>query len=170
MKTDALTPVEQTAPANETIALKRILVPVDFSESSRKALQYALAFATQFNAEVTLLHVVPNVVAESRIAFDMPELQRSLLTEARQKLDEELKAFSGRPVKCAVTVVRGVPYHEIVEVAKKSNIDLIVLGTHGRTGLKHLVMGSTAERVVRHANCPVLVVREREHEFITANA
>jgi universal stress protein A len=62
--------------------------------------------------------------------------------------------------------LKGVPYHEIVQAGQQFKADLIVLGTHGRTGLQHVFMGSTAERVVRHAACPVLVVREREHEFI----
>lgn len=151
---------------SEAIGLKRILVPVDFSESSRKALQYALAFAKLFNAEIALVHVVPNVSAESRLAFDMPELQRSLLQEGQDKLDDEIKPYAGGSVKLTASVLKGVPFHEIVQAGQQLKADLIVLGTHGRTGLRHVFMGSTAERVVRHATCPVMVVREREHEFI----
>ncbi len=161
---------EKRAAGGEVIGLKRILVPMDFSESSRKALQYALAFAKLFNSEIALVHVVPNVSAESRLAFDMPELQRSLMKEGQEKLDAEAKLYAGGPVKITVSVLKGVPFHEIVQAGQKFNVDLIVLGTHGRTGLRHVLMGSTAERVVQHATCPVLVVREREHEFIPSKS
>lgn len=147
------------------IQVKRILVPIDFSGCSRKALQYALTFGEQFRAELTVVHVVPNISAESRLAFDMPELQRALVQEGQEKLQAELESCSAAATVMKPSIKRGVPFQVIVELAQQLKVDLIVIGTHGRTGLKHVFMGSTAERVVRHAPCPVLVVREREHEF-----
>jgi len=163
-------PASRSAEASSPvpIALKSILVPVDFSESARKALQYALAFARLFKAEITLLHVAPELAEESRVTFSMPELQQELLQDAAQNLAKEIERAATPEVSLKPVVKKGTPYYEIVEAAREMNADLIVIGTHGRTGLKHVFMGSTAERVVRHAPCPVLVVREREHEFVTA--
>ncbi len=148
------------------MALKGILVPTDFSESARKALKYAIAFASQFQAEITLLHVVPDVMDETRLIIAMPELQNDLLKEGRENLDREIAAWGGQSIKLKPCVKRGVPYNEIVDAARQMHSDLILIGTHGRTGLKHVLLGSTTERVIRHAECPVLVVREREHEFV----
>ena len=166
---------EQFLPGSVTAAaqpspfeLKKVLVPVDFSPCSRKALQYALAFARQFRARLTLLHVVPaNYFIGSEfgpIDFPLPE------KELRQGTERELAAVAAREVGTAAlveTVVRqGQPVQEIVRFAGEADIDLIILSTHGRTGLKHVLMGSVAENVVRYAPCPVLVVREFEHEFL----
>jgi nucleotide-binding universal stress UspA family protein len=148
--------------------LKQVLVPFDFSPCSRKALQYALAFAKHFQARLTLLHVIPtNYFIGSEfgpIDFPLPE------KELRQGSERELAAVAAREVGTATpvqTVVRqGQPVQEIVRFAGEAEIDLIILSTHGHTGLKHVLMGSVAENVVRYASCPVLVVREFEHEFL----
>jgi universal stress protein A len=150
------------------LTLKSILVPMDFSDSARKALQYALAFARLFKVEITLLHIAPELAEDSRVTFAMPELQQEILQEAADNLCKEIERAGMPEVKVSPVVKKGTPFHEIVETARQMNADLIVIGTHGRTGLKHVFMGSTAERVVRHAPCPVLVVREREHEFVGA--
>jgi nucleotide-binding universal stress UspA family protein len=157
---------EQPSPA---FKVKRLLVPVDFSDCSNKALQYALPFARQFGASLTLLYVIqPYVPVPETMAVDwdlistrMREGGQAELDKLRQTLDPDIKAE---------TVLRiGSPEVEIVNAAKELNIDLIILSTHGRTGLGHVFLGSTTERVVRHAGCPVLVVREREHEFVEAD-
>jgi universal stress protein A len=150
------------------LALKRILLPVDFSESSRKAMHYAISFARQFNAEVLLLHVIEAALPPppQTVAFDSIALNASLREEAARHLSRWRKEIvSQASVKA---VVRDGPnaYHEIVSAASENNVDLIILGTHGRTGVAHWFIGSTAERVVRHAPCPVLVVREHEHDFV----
>jgi len=140
-----------------TFNLKRVLVPVDFSDCSKKALQYAIPLARQFDAELTLLHVV-----EPYQAF-CPEIPlcEGPSTEAARI------AFDGLVIETPFKAVvrEGEPHTQIVAAAKEMAIDLIVLSTHGRTGLAHVFLGSTAEKVVRHAGCPVLIVREREHEF-----
>lgn len=149
------------------LRLHRILVPIDFSECSRKALQYAASFARQFQAELMLLHVVELPVVTGLPAEPMlPEM------EAPEDTAAELGAWAKQSgVAGAKAVVStGPAYAEIVDTADEGNVDLIVIGTHGRRGLAHLLMGSTAEKVMREAPCPVLVVREREHDFLAGAA
>ena len=151
----------KAAAALPVFTLKKILVPIDFSESSRKALRYAIPFARQFGAEVTLLHVVqpyPPVPEMAPVDVDMI-----------QDAEQELKAFQPeleKAVDSHLLVRVGTPHLAIIEAAKNLEIDLIILSTHGRTGLAHVLLGSTAEKVVRHATCPILVVREDEREFV----
>ena len=151
------------------IALKRILVPIDFSPLSKKALQYALRFAEQFRAGLTLLHVIePDVPS----AFDGLMIAPPInLNGDQTKCANRLKVLASSMAIRATnyvqsTVRTGLAAYEIVEAAKEFEVDLIVIATHGYTGWKHFAIGSTAERVVRAAPCPVLVVREREHEFV----
>jgi nucleotide-binding universal stress UspA family protein len=149
------------------IQLKRILVAVDFSACSCKALQYAVSFAKQFSAEIVLLHVVqPPVYSEGAVVAVTAVFDDSTIREAAAKQLSEWRneIASGATVKANVRT--GIPYHEIVRAAEETNTDLIVIGTQGRSGLARMFIGSTAERVVRHAPCPVMVIREREHDFV----
>jgi nucleotide-binding universal stress UspA family protein len=149
------------------LRLKQILVPVDFSECSHKALQYGVSFARQFNAEVLLLHVVVTVPPPPQmLVFELETLRANYYEEAAKHLSEWRKEVVSRASVKAI-VREGVAAHrEIVAAAHECNSDLIVIGNHGRGGLSRVLTGSTAERVVRHAPCPVLVVRGREHEFL----
>ena len=150
-------------------AITRILVPVDFSAHSNLELRYATTLADRFNATVEVLHVVEDPFvsgAWSPEAFapNIPELLADLVAAARGKLDE-LKAAAidkGLRLKTTVltTVLTGQPADSIAAYAQAEKCDLIVMGTHGRTGLSHAFMGSVAERVVRKAACPVMTVRE----------
>jgi nucleotide-binding universal stress UspA family protein len=152
------------------ILLKRILVPIDFSEFSNAALQYGCELAERFGAELHLLHVLQDMVAmvpEPGLAFPPPgnywaELQASSDKALNQLLD--LSWEEGKQVVRKTS--QGVPFLEIVRYAKKNEIDLIVIGTHGRTGLAHVLLGSVAEKVVRKAPCPVLTVRSSQHQFV----
>jgi len=152
--------------ASSPIKIREILVPVDFSDCAEKALKYAIPFAKQFEARITLLHVVQlNYLVGTEFAtVDYTFVEKDLRTQAANHL-ERLSSIDER-VKCKTVVRTGQPVVEIVEAAKKLQTDLIVISTHGRTGLKHVLLGSVAENVVRHAPCPVLVVREKEHEFV----
>ncbi|MBI5774259.1 MAG: universal stress protein [Verrucomicrobia bacterium] len=149
--------------------LKKILVPVDFSACSRKALKYALTFAEVFRAELVLVHVVQEHYFPGAEfgAMDFP----ILLSQLKESAGRELQALVQQEIADrlpVLTVIRtGQPANEIVEAARKAQADLIVIATHGHTGLKHVFLGSTAESVVRHAPCPVLTVREGEREFIS---
>jgi nucleotide-binding universal stress UspA family protein len=158
-----LGPRESQMPAQSTSAfrLQKILVPVDFSDSSKKALRYAIAFARQFGGELDLLYVeeIYPVIA------DLGPVAIQDLSDARGEL-EELRLTIDERVRSRATVRTGLPHIVIGEVAAELGIDLIIISTHGRKGLQRMFIGSTAERVVRYAPCPVLIVREREREFI----
>ena len=146
------------------LSVRKILVPIDFSECSRKALHYATALAKQFQAEILLVHVLEMQAVRVQ-AFEAVYIEGNPEESAADELSKwRAKAGSQVPVK--TVVCSGSASREIVRTANESNIDLIVIGSHGRTGLARLLLGSTAERVVRHAPCPVLVVREREHDFV----
>jgi len=149
--------------------LNNILVPVDFSDFSTKALDYALAFADQFDARIILLHVVePAVYPESSmlVASTLDDLHNDLRQVAQQKLSELRRDRIGERVPSELLVRMGRAFSEITAAALDLEVDLIILATHGYTGLKHVLLGSTTERVVRHAPCPVLTVRDPEHEFL----
>ena len=147
--------------------LKRILVPIDFSECSRQALRYALPLARQFRASVTLLYVV-QVYFPSPEAADLhlSALEEKLRRSGEKELDRMLREEVGNQVPADKLVRTGQPYVEIVDAARANDIDLIIISTHGHMGLTHACLGSTAEKVVRFATCPVFVVREKEREFV----
>lgn len=148
--------------ANREFSLKEILVPVDFTECTDKALSYALPFARQFGASLTLLHVVePAVGAASEVAL----VNVCSDKEAQRKL-ANMKARVEKQVKCQTVLRKGFAATEIIDVASERNCDLIILSTHGRTGLDRLISGSTSEKVVRRAGCPILVVRPHGHDFV----
>lgn len=151
-----------------TVKLKRILVPVDFTRESAKAMRYAVTLSRQFDASITLVHVVEpdygpgTLPVQSRRRSSEPRRMR----EAKQKLALMGQRILG-PCRMVETVIRtGLAFYEITEGAKALGADLIILGTHGPGCATRSLMGATAERVVRHAPCPVLVVRPNEHEFI----
>lgn len=152
------------------INLNRILLPTDFSPHSRHAQNYACAFAESFGAELHLLHVVQDLVAmvpEPGLAFPPPGDYMKDLTESAQRSLATVPDPAWAAGKTIVRSVRqGPPFLEIIRYARENDIDLIVLGTHGRTGLTHVLLGSVAEKVVRKAPCPVLTVRMDEHEFV----
>jgi len=140
--------------------IRSILVPVDFSTPSRAGVDLALELAKRFDAKVTLLHVwgLP-VYAFPEGAFFGPEVLSRLTSAAQDAVDKLVAEVSGKGIGVSGVSVIGTPAEEIVERAKTGGFDLVVMGTHGRTGLPHVLLGSVAERVVRLATCPVLTVR-----------
>jgi len=143
--------------------VKSILVPLDFSPPSKKALDYATGLARQFKAKLTLLHVVEPVgTPDFAASFPLVMEDDELMAAARKELEQQVKAARlPRPMVEKILVRFGRSFHEITEAARTRKVDLIVIATYGHTGLKHALLGSTTERVVRHASCPVLVVRQR---------
>jgi universal stress protein A len=138
-----------------------ILVPVDFSEASTKALDYALALARQTNARVTLLHVLETVAMPEFAAYPVaPDSERAV--EVRRRLAKLARDHGNGSDKIEVKVLSGIPFREITRAADSLKMNLIVIATRGYTGLAHVLMGSTAERVVRYAGCPVLIVPTRK--------
>jgi nucleotide-binding universal stress UspA family protein len=157
------------------IALKNVLVATDFGEAADAALTYGRTLAGAFGATLHVLHVVDTVSfttlgAEAYVSMP-PDLQEQVEEAARTRLDERLMDSdgSGPPTKKALWRAH-VPASAITQYAKDEGIDLIVMGTRGRGGVVHLLLGSVAERVVRTAECPVLTVHHPEHEFVTPDA
>jgi nucleotide-binding universal stress UspA family protein len=146
--------------------IKRILVPLDFSPPSLQALDYAADTARRFGAELVLLHVVePAFFAATNgiygVGFDAGIVYREMEQAARQQLAELADSLRARRIAARVLLSVGRAHEVIVDAAKKMKVDLVVMSTHGRTGLSHVVMGSVAERVVRTAACPVLTMHPR---------
>lgn len=157
--------------ATELGRIQRILVPVDFSANSRKAVDYATAFAKQFGASLTFLHVIQVNYAYGEFgAIDFSSLEREMRSGAEKELAGLLGAATAAGLQAHTVVREGSPPKIIAEVAKEVRSDLLVISTHGYTGLKHVLMGSIAEHVVRYAPCPVLVVRLQEQDFIQSTA
>ena len=154
-------------PKNAASQLQTILVPVDFSASSRKALNYALAFGNQFSAKLAVLHVVELPYVGAGLGeMEAPPMETELRSYAEEHLKRMVETELAGHIEYTTLLRTGQPWYEVTEAAKETDAHLIIMGTHGYTGLKHVLMGSTAERVVRHAPCPVLIVREREKEFV----
>jgi nucleotide-binding universal stress UspA family protein len=157
------------------VTLKNVLVATDFSEPSEAALLYGRELAARFGATLHLLHVAPSVLigklaAENYFA-SAPEIQKEVEDDARRQLHQILVDTDGSgPASIPVVLTGSSPALAILEYAKGHEIDIIVMGTHGRGALAHLVMGSVAERVVRLAPCPVLTVRHPERDFVRADA
>lgn len=144
----------------------KILVPIDFSEHSQKALRYALAFAAQFGAEVTLVHIVEQMVYPGDWMYP-PLAVSDFATEKREQMIDRLRTLdAGSGIKTHHMVRLGRAWQEVTEIAREQKSDLIILATHGYTGLKHVLLGSVAEKIVRHAPCPVLSVRPEERDFL----
>lgn len=151
------------------IQLSRILVPTDFSDYSRAALEYGCAVAEKFGAELHLLHVLQDLVGlvpEPGLAFPPPgDYMRELQASADRALDELPGPLAPEGLSIERATRQGPPFVEIVRYAREAEIDLIVLGTHGRSGLAHMLLGSVAEKVIRKAPCPVLTVRPSDLQF-----
>jgi universal stress protein A len=148
--------------------INSILVPTDFSAESEKAITYAVPFAQQFGAKLTLLHVVePLATPDFAKPFAFAMENDQVTASCKRRLVQLIKNAEIRPALVEKTLVRyGCAYNEIADAARMLKVDLIIISTHGHTGVKRALLGSTAERVVRHAPCPVLVVRPREHDFV----
>jgi universal stress protein A len=143
---------------------KRILVPVDFSNPSLQALDYAIEFGRRLKAEFIVLHVVepvyyPTAGDMSGMAYDVGLVYQELERAGQAQLSRLAAKLRARRVAVRPLLLVGTAHRVITETAKKLRADLIVMSTHGRTGLSHVLMGSVAERVVRTAACPVLTVR-----------
>jgi universal stress protein A len=151
------------------IHLQRILVPTDFSDSARHALTYGISFAREYEAELVLLHVVETVpvgYASDLFPVPMAEVFQEMSGYAKTELGKVAEEARSKGVTVREVVVQGKPSAEIARVAAEEKVDMIVLGTHGKGMLDKAIFGSTTERVVRRAPCPVLTVRPTEHCFV----
>jgi len=143
--------------------IKKILVPIDFSDYSKSALKYAINFSKSFNAEMILVYVVEPVIYPPDFSMGQIAIP-SINTEWDERAKLELEKLAKEQIPSGVsvkTIIKtGKPFIEIVETAGELDVDLIIIATHGRTGVEHILFGSTAEKVVRKAPCPVMTLRE----------
>jgi universal stress protein A len=162
-------PARSSQRAQSHIDLRRILVPIDFSDHSKKALQYAIPFAEQFKTSIDLLYVVEPAIYPADFSFGQvgfPAVEDELRQRGAEELEGLIKREIGTRVNARSSVRTGKAAYEIEQYAREESIDLIIIATHGHSGVEHVLFGSTAEKVVRHAPCPVLVVRLAEKEFV----
>jgi nucleotide-binding universal stress UspA family protein len=152
------------------ILLNSVLVATDFGDTSKSALEYGRNLARAFGAKLHVLHVAARIVPMSAAEFDptnVADLQADIVEEANRQLNRLLTDNERALLQTKAMVLASTsPAAAIVGYAKEAHVDIIIVGTHGRGGISHLLMGSVAEHVVRNAPCPVLVVRANEHEFI----
>lgn len=157
------TPASQAEPVAVPLPVKKILVPIDFSDCSQFALRYAVNLAKQVDGSLILVHVASSLIAPPEMQYvhvDLKQFQGEIETHASAKLTALAQKEIPATVPASPIVRHGTPWEEITRVAKDRKADLIVIGTHGYSALKQMLLGSTAEKVVRSAGCPVLVVRE----------
>ena len=154
------------------IALKKILVATDFSQPSDAALGYGRELARSFGATLTVLHVVDNIMVhaygvDSGVLLTDPDMQRQFEVDARRQVEAGISDQDRVQLEASgVVLMSSIPAAAIVGYAHESGTDLIVMGTHGRGRVAHMLMGSVSERVVQTAPCPVLTVRHPEREFV----
>lgn len=157
------------------IALKRILVATDFGEASDAALAYGRELARRFDGQLYVLNAADDLLARiigvDKYGVAFPELQQGIEQIARGQMAALLKQEIAPDIRTeGVTVTSAAPAQTIIDFAQAEKIDLIVMGTHGRGAVAHLLMGSVAEKVVRLAPCPVLTVRSPERDFVKPDA
>jgi len=148
--------------------IKTILFPTDFSQGARAAMDHAISLAKDYQCKLILLYVIQDIsIAEWYIpsSLSAADLMEDMQKSASHEMDKWGAEVSQTVKDVEKMVVRGVPFVEIIKTAKERQADLIVIGTHGRTGIDHMLFGSTAEKVVRKAACPVLTVRIPGREF-----
>jgi len=151
------------------IEMKKILFPTDFSAYSGHALKYAVAMAQSFKAKLVVLHICEHPIAASGIdayRFAIPQYVVDLEQHQRKALDTLVAELRQNHLDVEPVFIIGKPYQEIIKTAKQYEVDVIIMSTHGNKGVSHLVFGSTAEKVVRLAPCPVLTVKHPEHDFV----
>jgi nucleotide-binding universal stress UspA family protein len=159
--------------------LTRILAPTDFSKYSGFAMEWAAYMAQCMKADLLLLHVlteeegkiIEEVIGEGAVVQIPRGIRQNVVEERQKRMIDQYEMVVSREIKASLKVEQmiriGVPFLEIVRVAKERDVDLIVLGTHGRTGLSHALIGSVAEKVVHHAHCPVLSIKHPQYQFIS---
>jgi nucleotide-binding universal stress UspA family protein len=152
------------------LSIKSVLVPTDFSDASETALTYGMGLAETFGASLHLVHVMEDLLAHAWAAevyvAAVPNLREEIERESQQRLSAMLPEADRKRLRAEIALLSGNPFIEIIRYAKAQDIDLIVMGTHGRGPIAHMLLGSVAEKVVRKSPCPVLTVRDAQHTFV----
>lgn len=148
--------------------VKNILLPTDFSKLSLTAAEYAVVLAEQYKAKVHLLHVLektPPILAIRSLDLSREKILESIQSDAQNKMDECVKKVKKiKDVEIIPVIRKGIDYEEIIKYSKENKIDVIVIATHGRTGILHTLLGSVAEKVIRYSKTPVLVTTPNEKD------
>jgi len=150
------------------VVFKELVVPTDFSEYSLRAIDYGVEIAEKFGAHVALVYVVEPLLQAADLTWttvDFEELNKAHKETAEKQLEKLAEERFPKGIGCDTVILFGKPFVEILKYAKEKNADLIVMATHGRGAISHLLLGSTAEKVVRKATCPVLTVKHPKHVF-----
>jgi nucleotide-binding universal stress UspA family protein len=158
-------PSPASPPPESSLHIARILVPIDFSVHSKNALKYAVPLAEQFQASLRLVFVVEPTIYPADLGFGqvvLPGVEEELRQKAAEELNGLIEREIGTRVKAAASVRTGSPHREILDEAEEQDVDLIIVATHGHSGVEQILFGSTADRIVHHAHCPVLTVRPLE--------
>ncbi len=145
------------------LAIKKVLVPIDFSDYSKNALKYAVNFAKSFGADMTLIYVVEPIIYPPDFSMGqiaIPTISTEWDDRAREELDKLAKTEIPAEVKVKTLIKTGKPFVEIIETATEEDIDIIIIATHGHSAVEKILFGSTADKVVRKAPCPVLTLRD----------
>jgi nucleotide-binding universal stress UspA family protein len=148
--------------------ISKILIPTDFSATSRHAFAYAVDLNRLFRARLYLVHVLQDFTEFSEYNLSptiLPQLYLEFEQNATNKLEEMVNQNVPEDMHCDTYLLHGIPFYEIIQFSRAEQIDLIVVGSHGRTGLKHVLFGHTAEKVVKKSPCPVLSIRHPDMEF-----
>ncbi|PLX30922.1 MAG: universal stress protein [Ignavibacteria bacterium] len=149
--------------------IHRIVVPIDFSDYSKEAFRYAIEFAQTFNASIVLVYVVEPVVYPSDFSFGqiaLPSMDQELRDHSLEQLQKMIQNDVPEGISASGAVRSGKPFVEIIKLSKEIEADLIIIATHGHSGIEHVLFGSTAEKVVRKAPCPVLSIRSSDRTFV----
>ena len=151
------------------LTMKKILLPIDFSEYSKSALKYAIEFNRAYNAEIILLYVIEPVIYPADFSFGqvaLPSMEMEIRERGQKQLDALLQKEIPSTMTARALILSGKPFLEIVRTAKEEAVDLIIIASHGHTGIEHILFGSTAEKVIRKAGCPVLSIRSEDHPVV----
>jgi nucleotide-binding universal stress UspA family protein len=150
------------------VAFKELVVPTDFSEHSLRAVDYGVEIGEKFSSHITIVYVIEPLLQAADLTWttvDFEELNKAHKQTAEKQLAEIAEERVPKDLDCDTEILFGKPFVEILKFAKEENADLIVMATHGRGAISHILMGSTAEKVVRKAPCPVLTVKHPKHLF-----
>lgn len=145
------------------IEFKKILVPVDFSNYSKNAINFSVQFAIKNNAQILLLYVIEPIIYPADLSIGqiaLPSVNLDLDQTAKSELEKLAQSEIGDSVQTTCIIKYGKPFLEIIETARDEDADLIIISSHGRSGVEHILFGSTADKVVRKSPCPVLTIRE----------
>ncbi|OGW53013.1 MAG: hypothetical protein A2Z60_00070 [Nitrospirae bacterium RIFCSPLOWO2_02_42_7] len=143
----------------------KILFPTDFSESAENASRYALSLAKKYGSKVYVIHVIEPFTYTTEFGLDFSAQLKEMEASARRLLDDVAASIKKTNLDVESVLITGEPFVEIIKYARKEQVDLIVMATHGRSGIEHMLMGSVAEKVVRKSPCPVLTIKKSGQTF-----